>query len=177
MDNIQPFKKINVDHARSAQYHLSCNCDFVVRYNNIQRTNADIADNGDHTVAPTKAYRSVKDYLELTMVNQNQGWPSQMFMIHILRDLNVMGLQIVIAWVINCSQVYETTPRRCDITVSNVSLGNKGCHFIWHVDPERSQLGMLHDLELVSILGRRPNPCFLAWLCLQQNPHCCGHTW
>ena len=50
----------NVDHLRSVEYHLSCNCDFVVRYNNIQRANAKIAGNGDHTnpaVAPTKAYR------------------------------------------------------------------------------------------------------------------------
>ena len=64
MDNIQ-FKKNNVYHPRSVEYYLSSNCD-VVRYNNIQRANANIAGNGDHTnsaVAPTKAYRWVKDYL------------------------------------------------------------------------------------------------------------------
>ena len=72
MGNTQHFLLINnVDlHARSAKYHLSCNCDCVVRYNNIQRTNAKIAGNGDHinsAVALTKAYKS--DNLELTVVN------------------------------------------------------------------------------------------------------------
>ena len=180
MDNIQQFKK-NVDHARSAEYHLSCSCDFVVRYNNIQRANANIAGNGDHTnsaVAPTKFYRSVKDYLEVTMVNQNQG-----VTLSDVHDLHIEGLERNESPNRNsvgykhCSHVYEMTPRNCNISVSIVSLGNKGCHFIWHVDPERSQLVLLHDWQPVSILRRSPKPCFLAWLCLQQNPHCCGHTW
>ena len=38
---------------------------------------------------------------------------------------------------------------------------------------QRSQLGMLPDWQLVSILWRSQNPWFLAWLCLQQNPHFC----
>ena len=69
-------------------------------------------------------------------------------MIYILRDLNVMGLQILKAWVINCSRVYEKTGSHCDISLSNVSPGNKGCLSIWHEDPERLQLGMLHDWQL-----------------------------
>ena len=72
-----------------------------------------------------------------------------------------MSLQIVIVWVINCSHVYEMTQRHCDISVSNVSLGNKDCHFTWHVNPERSQLGMLHDWQLVSILQEAPILFFL----------------
>ena len=36
-----------------------------------------------------------------------------------------MGLQIVIAWVINCLHVYETTPSRCDISLSNRALETK----------------------------------------------------
>ena len=72
------------------------------------------------------------------MVNKNQAVTLSDVHDYKLRDLNVMSLQIVIAWVINCSHVYEMTPRRCDIRVSNVSL--------------RSQLGMLHDWQLVSIL-------------------------
>ena len=123
-------------HARSAKYHISYNCDCVVRYNNIQSANANIAGNGDHinsAVALTKTYKS--DNLEL-------------FVIYILRDLNVMGLQILIAWVINCSRVYEKTGSHCDISLSNASPGNKGCLSIWHEDPERLQLGMLHDWQL-----------------------------
>ena len=174
MGNTQYFRLINnVDlHARLAKYHVSCNCDFVVRYNNIQCANANIAGNGDHmnsAVPLTKAYKW--DNLELTVVNQNQGWPSQMFVIYILRDLNVMGLKILIAWVINCSHVYEMTGSHCDISLSNVSTGNKVYISIWHVDPERFQLGMLHDWQLASILWRSPNPWSLVWLCLQQNSH------
>ena len=72
MGNTQHFRLLNnVDrHARSAKYHLSCNCDCVVRYNNIQRANANIVGNGDHinsAVALTKTYKSVN--LELTVVN------------------------------------------------------------------------------------------------------------
>ena len=80
-----------VDHARSSECHLSCNCDFVVRYNHIQRANANIAGNADHTnsvVAPTKAYGSLKDYLELTGVNQNQG-----VTISDVHDLHIKGLE------------------------------------------------------------------------------------
>ena len=74
MGNTQHFLLLNnvVLHARSAKYHLSCNCDCVVRYSNIQRANANIAGNGDHidsAVALTKAYKS--DNLELTVINQN----------------------------------------------------------------------------------------------------------
>ena len=75
-----------------------------------------------------------------------------MFMIYILGDLNIMGLQILIEWFINCSHVYEMPGSHCDISLSNVSPGNKGCLSIWHVDPERLQLGMLHDWQLASIL-------------------------
>ena len=96
-------------------------------------------------------------------------WPSQMFVIYILRDLYVMGLQILIAWVINCSHVYEMTGSHCDISLSNMSPGNKGCLSIFHVDPERLQLEMLHERQLTSILWRSPNPWSLAWLCLQQK--------
>ena len=77
MENTQHFWLINnVElHARLAKYDLSCNCVFVVRYNNLKRANANISGNGDHTnptVAHTKAYASVKDYLELAAVNQNE---------------------------------------------------------------------------------------------------------
>ena len=166
MGNTQYFLLINnFDiHARSAKYHLSCNCDFVVSYSNIQRTNANIADNGDRT----------NSAIALPVVNQN---PSQMFMIYISRVLNVMGLQIVKAWVINCSHVYGTTPSRCDIRLSNMSPGNKGCLSIRYVDPERLQLGLLHDWQFAFILWWSPKTWSLAWLCRQQNPHRCGHTW
>ena len=75
MGNTQHFMLINnVDlSARSAKYHLSCNDDCVVTYNNIQHANANIAGNGGHinsAVALTKAYKS--DNLVLTVVNQNQ---------------------------------------------------------------------------------------------------------
>ena len=58
---------------------------------------------------------------------------------------------------------YETTPSCCDISLSNVIPGNKGCFFIWHVDPEISQLGMFHDWQLASILWRSRYPWSLAW--------------
>ena len=91
MGNTQHFLLINnVDlHARSAKYHLSCNCDCVVSYNNIQSANANIAGNGDHinsAVAPTKAYKS--DNLELTVVNQNQ-----VVTLSDVRDLHIKGLE------------------------------------------------------------------------------------
>ena len=75
MGNTQHFLLINnVDlHARPARYHLSCNCDYVVRYNNIQSAITNITDNGEpinSAVALTKAYKS--DNLELTVVNQIQ---------------------------------------------------------------------------------------------------------
>ena len=91
MGNTQHFLLINnVDlHARSAKYHLSCNCDCVVRYNNIQCANANIAGNGDHinsTVALTKACRS--DNLELTVENQNQ-----VVILSDVLDLHTKGLE------------------------------------------------------------------------------------
>ena len=76
-------------HTRSAKYHLFCNCDCVVRYNNIQRANANIAGNGDHinfAVALTKAYKS--DNLELTVVNQNQ-----VVTLSDVLDLHIKGLE------------------------------------------------------------------------------------
>ena len=77
MGNTQHFLLINnVDlHSRSAKHHLSRNCDFVVKYKNPISGNANIAGNSDHTnfaVAHTKAYKSVTDYLEQTVVNQNE---------------------------------------------------------------------------------------------------------
>ena len=83
-----------------------------------------------------------------------------MFVIYILRDLNVMCLEIIITSAINCTHVYETTPSLCDISLSNVSPGNIGCLYIWHVNRERSQLGMLHDWQLASIIWRSPNPSY-----------------
>ena len=76
-------------HTRSMKYHLSCNCDCVVRYKNIQGANANIAGNGDHinsAVALTKAYKS--DNLELTVVNQNQ-----VVTLSDVRDLHIKGLE------------------------------------------------------------------------------------
>ena len=77
MGNTQHFLLIdNVDlPARSAKHHLSRNCDLVVKYNSPMRGNANIAGNSDYTdfaVAHTKAYKSVTDYLEQTVVNQNE---------------------------------------------------------------------------------------------------------
>ena len=83
-------------------------------------------------------------------------WPSQMYVIYTLRDLNVMGLQILMAWVIKWSHVYETTPNSCEISLSNVSPGNKGCRSIWHVDLERSQLGILPRLAACVHFLRKP---------------------
>ena len=65
----------NVDlHARSAKLHLFCDCDLVGRYSNLKYKNAKVGGNADHTsntaVAHMKAYKSVKDYLQLTLVNQ-----------------------------------------------------------------------------------------------------------
>ena len=81
----------SVTSATECKYHISCNCDFVVRYNNIQHANANIAGNGDHTnsaVAPTKAYKSVKDYPELSVVNQ-----TQVVTISDVCDLHIKGLE------------------------------------------------------------------------------------
>ena len=81
----------SVTSATECKDHLSCNCDFVVRYNNIQHANANIAGNGDHTnsaVAPTKTYKSVKDYPELSVVNQNQ-----VVTISDVCDLHLKGLE------------------------------------------------------------------------------------
>ena len=62
-----------------------------------------------------------------------------------------MDLQILIACVINYSHGYETTPSCYDISISNVSPGNESCLSSWHLDPEISQLGMIHDWQLASI--------------------------
>ena len=170
----------SVTSATECKYHLSCNCDFVVRYNNIQHANANIAGNGDHTnsaVAPTKAYKSVKDYPELSVVNQNQ-----VVTISDVCDLHIKGLER------NGSpnpnrmgyKLLTCFTRRPQVVVTLAfptwSLETKAV-FIWHVDPEISQLGMFHDWQLASILWRSPYPWYLAWLCLQQHLHCCGHTW
>ena len=62
--------------ARSAKLHLFCYCDIVGRHSNLKYNNAKVGGNGDHTfntaVAHIKAYKSVKDYLQLTLVNQNE---------------------------------------------------------------------------------------------------------
>ena len=67
----------NVDlHARSAKLHLSCYCDIVGRHSNLKYKNAKVGGNGDHTpnttVAHMEAHKSVKYYLQLTLVNQNE---------------------------------------------------------------------------------------------------------
>ena len=67
----------NIDlHARSAKLHISCYCDIVDRHSNMKYKNAKVGGNGDHTpntaVAYMKAHKSVKDYLQLTPVNQNE---------------------------------------------------------------------------------------------------------
>ena len=64
MENTQYFLFINnIDlHARSAKNQLSCKCNFVVRYNNIQCVNANFAHNGDHinsAVVHTKDSKSI----------------------------------------------------------------------------------------------------------------------
>ena len=67
----------NVDlHARLAKSHLSRYCDIVGRRSNLKYKNANVGGNGDYTpntaVAQMKAHKSVKDYLQLTLVNQNE---------------------------------------------------------------------------------------------------------
>ena len=64
----------NVDlHARWAKLHLFCYCDIVGRHSDLKYKNAKVGGNGDHTaVAHMKAYKSVKVYLQLTLVNQNE---------------------------------------------------------------------------------------------------------
>ena len=53
-----------------------CYCDIVGRHNNLKYKNAKVGGNGDctsyTTVAHMKAYKSLKDYLQLTLVNQNE---------------------------------------------------------------------------------------------------------
>ena len=65
----------NVDlHARSAKLHLSCYCDIVGRHSNLKYKNANVGGKGDHTpntdVAHMTAHKSVKYYLQRTLVNQ-----------------------------------------------------------------------------------------------------------
>ena len=67
----------NVDlHARSSKLHIFCYCDIVGRHSDLNYTNAKVGGNDDHTsntaVAHMKAYKSVKYYLQLTLVNQNE---------------------------------------------------------------------------------------------------------
>ena len=67
----------NVDlHTRSAKLHLFCYCNIVGRHRDLKYKNAKVGGNGDHTsnsaVAHMKAYKSVKYYLQLTLVNQNE---------------------------------------------------------------------------------------------------------
>ena len=72
------FRLVNnvVLHARSAKLHIFCYCDIVGRRSDLKYKNAKVGGNGDHTsntaVAHMKAYKSVKDYLQLTLVNQNE---------------------------------------------------------------------------------------------------------
>ena len=67
----------NVDlHARSTKLHISCYCDIVLRHSNLKYKNAKVGGNGNHTpntaVDHMKAHKSVKDYLQLALVNQNE---------------------------------------------------------------------------------------------------------
>ena len=129
----------SVTSATECKYHLSCNCDFVVKYNNIQHANANIAGNGDHTnsaVAPTKAYKSVKDYPELSVVNQNQ-----VVTISDVCDLHIKGLERNGSPNPN-SMGYELLTcftRRPQVVVTSAfptwSLETKAVFVICHVDP------------------------------------------
>ena len=67
----------NVDfHKSSAKLHLSCYCDIVGRHSHLKYKNDKVGGNGVHTsdtvVAHMKAYKSVKNYLQLTLINQNE---------------------------------------------------------------------------------------------------------
>ena len=48
----------------------------VGKHSDLKYKNAKVGGNGDHTsnaaVAHTKAYKSVKDHLQLTLINQNE---------------------------------------------------------------------------------------------------------
>ena len=63
-------------HARSAKLNLFCYCVIVGRHSNLEYKNANVGGNGVHicnvAVAHMKACKSVKDYLQLTLVNQNE---------------------------------------------------------------------------------------------------------
>ena len=78
MWDIQYFRLVNnVDlHTRSAKSHLSCYCDIVGRHSNLKYKDAKVGGNGDHAsntaVAHTKTYKSVKNYLQRTLINQNE---------------------------------------------------------------------------------------------------------
>ena len=71
MWDTQYFRLVNdVDlHTRSAKLHLFW-------HSNLKYKNAKVGGNGDYTsnttVAHMKAYKSVKDDLQLTLVNQNE---------------------------------------------------------------------------------------------------------
>ena len=83
----------NVDpQARSAKLHIFFYCDIKLKCKNSK-----FGGNGDHTSdtagAHMLAYKSVKHYLQLTLVNQKRGG----------------DLQILITEVINYSQIYEMT--------------------------------------------------------------------
>ena len=70
----------------------------VGKHSDFKYKNAKVGGNGDHTsnaaVAHMKAYKSVKNDLQLTLINQKWGG----------------DLQILITEVINCSHIYEMTP-------------------------------------------------------------------
>ena len=57
-------------------FFLFCYCDIVDRCSNLKYKNAKVDGNGDHTsstvIADMKACKSVKDYLQLTLANQNE---------------------------------------------------------------------------------------------------------
>ena len=80
MWDTQYFRLVNdVDlQARSAKLHLFCYCDIVGRHCNLKYKNGKFGGNGDHTsdtaVAHMKAYKSVKDCLQLALVNQTLRW-------------------------------------------------------------------------------------------------------
>ena len=137
LGDTQLFRLVNnVDlHARSAKYHPSCYRDFVGRYSNLKRTNAKVDGSGVPTsadVTHAKAYTSVKDYLELAVVNQNEvvTLPS-------VRDLYIKELERngspnpnyrgnkLLARLQDDPQVLER------LAFSKVSPGNKGCLSFW----------------------------------------------
>ena len=63
-------------HTRSAKLYRFCYCDIVDKHSNLNYKYVKVGGNGDHTsntaVAYMKAYKSVTDYLQPTLVNQNE---------------------------------------------------------------------------------------------------------